>query len=177
MRRRRTRHRTAAQHRWPKLATARSETAPAAFTPPASWPEQLTQRWKVEVGLGYSAPIVAGDRVFAFSRQDDNEVMRGARRRHRQDDSGRPSTPPRSSPIRPPADARHRAEVDAGICRRPAHTLGLSGIVSAFDAASGKLLWQKPPAPVEPLYHTRCSPLVDRGLVTRERRRATATAR
>ena len=44
--------------------------------PPATWPERLTQRWKVEVGLGYSAPIIAGDRVFAFSRQEDSEVMR-----------------------------------------------------------------------------------------------------
>ena len=45
------------------------------------------------------------------------------------------------------------------------YTLGMSGIVTAFDAASGKQLWQKPAPPVEPLYHTAMSPLVDRGLV------------
>ena len=38
-------------------------------------------------------------------------------------------------------------------------------MVTAFDAASGKQLWQKPSPPVEPLYHTAMSPLVDRGLV------------
>jgi outer membrane protein assembly factor BamB len=45
------------------------------------------------------------------------------------------------------------------------YTLGMSGIVTAFDALTGKQLWQKPAPPVEPLYHTAMSPLVDRGLV------------
>ena len=39
-------------------------------------------------------------------------------------------------------------------------TLGISGIVTAFDAASGKQIWQRPHDPVEPLYHTAMSPLV-----------------
>ena len=29
-------------------------------------------------------------------------------------------------------------------------TLGMSGIVTAFDAATGKQIWQKPSPPVEP---------------------------
>ena len=40
-------------------------------------------------------------------------------------------------------------------------TLGMSGMVTAFDAQSGKQIWQKPSPPVEPLYHTAMSPLVD----------------
>jgi outer membrane protein assembly factor BamB len=40
-------------------------------------------------------------------------------------------------------------------------TLGISGIVTAFDATTGKQLWQKPPGSVQPLYHTGMSPLVD----------------
>jgi outer membrane protein assembly factor BamB len=43
--------------------------------------------------------------------------------------------------------------------------LGISGIVTAFDAATGRRLWQKPAPPVEPLFHTAQSALVDRGLV------------
>jgi len=39
-------------------------------------------------------------------------------------------------------------------------TLGISGIVTTFDAASGKQIWQRPHDPVEPLYHTAMSPLV-----------------
>jgi outer membrane protein assembly factor BamB len=41
--------------------------------------------------------------------------------------------------------------------------MGISGIVTAFDAASGKQLWQKPAPRVEQTFHTAQSPLVDRG--------------
>jgi outer membrane protein assembly factor BamB len=40
-------------------------------------------------------------------------------------------------------------------------TLGMSGIVSAFDAETGRQLWQTPASPVHPLYHTAMSPIVD----------------
>src|SRR5207245_5906202 len=66
-----------------------------------------------------------------------------------------------------PAAARH----EKGPKSTPAFaagrlfTLGMSGIVTAFDAATGRQLWQKPASPVGPLYGTSMSPLVDRGLV------------
>jgi outer membrane protein assembly factor BamB len=46
------------------------------------------------------------------------------------------------------------------------YSIGMTGIVTAFDAATGRQLWQKPGAPVVPTYTTHSfSPLVDRGLV------------
>ena len=42
-------------------------------------------------------------------------------------------------------------------------TLGMTGIVSAFDAATGKRLWQTALVEPGPLYHTSMSPLIDRG--------------
>jgi outer membrane protein assembly factor BamB len=149
---------------WPQWRGPNRDGA-ASFSAPAAWPEQLQQKWKVEVGTGYAAPITAGDRVYAFSRQNDDEVMRAldaatgktiwetkynatykpnpaATRTH--------GTGPKSTPTL--ADGR-------------LYTLGMSGLVTAFDAATGKQLWQTPPAKVEPLYHTAMSPVVDRGLV------------
>ena len=42
----------------------------------------------------------------------------------------------------------------------------MTGVVTAFDAATGKQLWQKPGSDVVPMYTTHAfSPLVDRGLV------------
>ena len=41
----------------------------------------------------------------------------------------------------------------------------MTNIVTAFDAATGRQLWQKPASSTQPLYHTAMSPLVDRGLV------------
>ena len=149
---------------WPQWRGAAREGA-AAFTPPASWPERLTQRWKVEVGLGYSAPIIAGDRVFAFSRQDDNEVMRALDAA-----TGKTIWETKYAAVYKPNPAATRTH-GTGPKSTPTfadgrlHTLGMSGTVSAFDAASGKLLWQKPSPPLEPLYHTAMSPVVDRGLV------------
>src|SRR5579864_2420227 len=49
----------------------------SAFTAPKTWPEQLTLKWKVEVGPGYSTPIVVGNRVFTFTRRDGSEVLMG----------------------------------------------------------------------------------------------------
>lgn len=137
----------------------------AAFTVPASWPEALNLKWKVEVGLGYSAPITVGDRVYAYSRQDDHEVMRAldaatgkviweskyvAAFKPNPAATTKHGTGPKSTPTF--ADGR-------------LYTLGMSGMVTAFDAATGKQIWQKPSPPVETLYHTAMSPLVDRGLV------------
>jgi outer membrane protein assembly factor BamB len=44
-------------------------------------------------------------------------------------------------------------------------TLGISGILSALDANTGKVLWRKPAPDTTPLYGTAMSPLVADGLV------------
>src|SRR5262245_17947326 len=54
---------------------ANRDGAAAAFTAPATWPEKLTQKWKVEIGTGYASPLIVGDRLYLFSRQGEDEVM------------------------------------------------------------------------------------------------------
>ena len=39
------------------------------------------------------------------------------------------------------------------------YTLGLGGMVTAFDLATGDIVWQAPAPPVGPLYGTAASPL------------------
>lgn len=137
----------------------------ANFTIPQAWPDALTLRWKVDVGTGYAAPITAGDRVYAFSRQADDEVMRALDAA-----TGKTVWETRYNASYKPNPAATRSH-GTGPKSTPAlaagrlYTLGMTGAVSAFDAATGKLLWQKPGGPIEPLYHTAMSPLVDRGLV------------
>src|SRR5215510_10647384 len=149
---------------WPQWRGPNRDGTLAAFAEPKSWPDQLTKRWKVEIGTGYATPIVVGNRVFAFSRQEDNEVMRAI-------DAGSGkiiwTTSYAARFKMNPATARH----GPGPKSTPTYsngrlfTLGISGIVTAFDANSGKRLWQKPAGPVEPLFHTAQSALVDRGVV------------
>jgi hypothetical protein len=46
------------------------------------------------------------------------------------------------------------------------YSIGMIGTITAWDAASGKQLWQKAGTGVVPMYTTHAfSPLVDRGLV------------
>jgi outer membrane protein assembly factor BamB len=149
---------------WPQWRGPKRDGAIESFRAPASWPERLTERFKVEVGPGYATPILVGDRVFLFSRQGEEEVLTAL-------DSGSGKLLWRTSYPAPfemnPATAKH----GPGPKSSPAFadgrlfTLGMSGIVTAFDAGSGQTLWQKPAPPVEPLYHTATSPLVDGELV------------
>ena len=149
---------------WPQWRGVNRDGS-ATFTSPATWPETLTMKWKVDVGIGYAAPITVGDRVYAFSRQGEDEVMRAldaatgktiwetkynATYKPNPAATGKHGTGPKSTPTF--ADGR-------------LYTLGMTGVVTAFDAPTGKQLWQTQRPAVETLYHTAMSPLVDRGLV------------
>ena len=139
---------------------ARDGNAPG-FAAPATWPESLVQKWRIEVGTGYASPIVVGDRVYVFSRRGDNEgmsahdaatgkelwrfgysapfTMHSAATRHNQG--------PKSTPI---------------YTNGRLLSIGMTGVVTAWDAATGKQLWQKPAGDVVPLYTTHAfSPIVD----------------
>jgi outer membrane protein assembly factor BamB len=149
---------------WPQWRGPNRDGTLPTYAEPKALPDKLTQRWKVEVGTGYATPIIVGNRVFAFSRQEEKEVMRAL-------DAATGKTIWETSYPAPfnmnPATAKH----GPGPKSTPTYadgrlfTLGISGIVTAFDAQSGKILWQKPRGATEPLYHTSQSALVDRGVV------------
>jgi outer membrane protein assembly factor BamB len=149
---------------WPQWRGANRDGS-ATFTAPATWPESLNLKWKVEVGTGYAAPITVGDRVFAFSRQGEDEVMRALDAA-----TGKSVWETKYNASYKPNPAATRTH-GTGPKSTPAFadgrlfTLGMSGIVTAFDAATGKQLWQKSRSTIEPLYHTAMSPLVDGGNV------------
>src|SRR6187455_1960075 len=60
---------------WPQWRGPARDAAVGAFVTPSTWPEQLTRRWNVPVGLGYATPLLVGGRLYQFSRQNDDEVM------------------------------------------------------------------------------------------------------
>lgn len=144
---------------WPQWRGPARDGTVTSFRLPATWPAGLTQQWNREVGLGYATPILIGDRLYLFTREGDDEVMQAL-------DAASGETLWRTSYPAPftmnPATAPHRE----GPKSTPAFadgrlfTLGITGIVSAFDARSGDRLWHKPAPPVEPLYHTGTSPII-----------------
>jgi outer membrane protein assembly factor BamB len=137
----------------------------SGFTAPAAWPQSLTRRWKVEVGEGYASPILVGDRVFTLTRRDDEEVVTAIAAADGRIvwQKGYPA---------PHRIAQGASDHGHGPKSTPLHyqgklfTLGITGIVSAFDASNGRLLWQKPAPAVETLYNNSAmSPIADRGTV------------
>ena len=136
----------------------------AAFVEPETWPEQLNRTWQVDVGTGYGTPIVIGSRVYTFTRQDGDEVLSAV-----DTVTGRVVWSTRyPAPYRANAGTQRHGP---GPKSTPIfydgklYTLGISGIVSAFDTGDGTLLWQHPAPQTDPLYATAMSPLADGGNV------------
>ena len=150
---------------WPQWRGPNRDGIVASFSVPNPWPNQLTLRWKVEVGEGYATPLLFGDNVFMFTREGDEEIMRALDAR-----TGR--TRWQSSYPAPFTYGAGGAEPHGpGPKATPTfkdgnlYTLGLGGVVTAFDAETGAQLWQVAEPPVGPLYGTAMSPLVEQGLV------------
>ena len=53
---------------------SRDGVIPAAVIP-KQWPKSVKRGWEVEVGEGYSSPVVANGRVFLHSRRDPDEIV------------------------------------------------------------------------------------------------------
>jgi len=137
-----------------------------SFTAPRTWPEQLTQRWKIEVGLGYATPLLVGDRIYLFSRQGENEVMSALEAATGKVlwQTGYPVSFTMNS-----SATRHGPgpKSTPAFANGKLYAIGMIGTVTAFDAATGRTLWQKPgTAELMPMYTSHAfSPLIEGGLV------------
>jgi outer membrane protein assembly factor BamB len=150
---------------YPQWRGVNRDGAASAFAEPKSWPERLTLKWKVDVGEGYGTPIVVGNRVYTLTRQAGNEVMTAR-------DADRGTVVWQTSYAAPHKIMSGAAGHGQGPKSTPLffngrlYTLGITGIVSCFTAADGKLLWQKPAPAAETLYsNSAMSPIADNGAV------------
>lgn len=137
----------------------------AGLTAPQTWPETLTAKWKVEIGTGYATPLIVGDRVYEFSRIGENETMTaldaGSGKIVWQTGYAAPFT------MNPAAKQHGQGPKSTPIFfNGRLYSIGMTGTVTAWDAASGKQVWQKPGAGPDMLYTSHAfSPLVDAGHV------------
>ncbi len=151
-------------HDWPQWRGPNRDGAAASFREPASWPEALSEFFKVEVGFGYATPILVGDRIYMYTRQEENEVLLAL-----DADSGNVLwSAPYPAPFEVMSAARRHGPGPKStpvFADGRVFTLGMTGMVTAFDAKTGRQLWQNPSPRVHPLYHTATSPIVDDDVV------------
>jgi outer membrane protein assembly factor BamB len=131
---------------------------------PTAWPLKLTKRWELSVGAGYSSPVIAGDRVVIHARQADREIVRAvsltSAKELWRDEFATPYT------MNPAARAHGPGPKSTPvIAGSRVVTFGISGVLSAFDLESGKVLWRTPAPPAAAEYGTAMSPIVDGPLV------------
>jgi outer membrane protein assembly factor BamB len=109
---------------------------------PSAWPEKLERAWRVEIGEGYSSPVVAGGRAFVHGRRDPEEIVvavdladgkviweqkyQAAFKKNQY--AVEMAKGPNSTPL---------------VIGNRLFTLGVSGMLNAWDTASGKLLWTR----------------------------------
>jgi len=145
---------------WPQWRGPNRDGAVASFREPSAWPETLKQQWRVDVGLGYATPLVVGQRIYLFTRRGEEEVMTAL-------DAASGKVIWRTGYAAPFTMVGATARHSAGPKSTPVHadgrlfSLGMTNIVTAFDAATGKQLWQKPATSTQPAFHTAMSPVVD----------------
>src|SRR5205814_9375287 len=60
---------------WPQWRGPNRDGKVTGFTPPATWPKALAQKWKTTVGEGDSSPALVGDRLYVFTRQGADEFL------------------------------------------------------------------------------------------------------
>ena len=135
---------------------------------PARWPKVLARTWKREVGEGHASPVVAGERVFIFSRQGNREVVRAlgladGREFWRQE---------YKAPYKVVSVAREHGK---GPKSTPVVsgdflvTFGINGILTCWKTSSGQARWRREfsrnHATTAPLYGQATSPIVDGGRV------------
>ena len=114
------------------------------FQVPLKWSKNLSSKWSVQVGSGYASPLLVNDKIFIHTRRGNHEwatclnfetgktiwskkylapfKMGGGGEKH--------GKGPKAHPV-----------FNDGIF----YTMGISGILSAWKAENGELIWRKVP--------------------------------
>jgi outer membrane protein assembly factor BamB len=150
---------------WTQWRGPNRDGAVKDFVPPAVWPEKLKPIWKTEVGSGYSSPVVFKDRAWIHTRKGEEEFVSCLDLK-----SGKVVWT-KSYPVSF-AKNQYATQMGKGPHSTPAlhdgklYTLGVTAILSCFDANTGELKWRKEfgaPDTSKMFCGTAFSPVIDQG--------------
>lgn len=138
----------------------------SAKNAPVTWPEKLDRVWRVEIGEGYSSPVVSAGRAFVHSRRDPEEVVTAINLAdgkvvwEQKYQAGFKKN-------------QYAVEMAKGPHATPLvigdrlFTLGVTGMLNAWDTATGRKLWTRDFSPSidtsKLFYGTAASPLAVNG--------------
>jgi len=153
---------------WPQWRGPNRDGAVSRSAAPASWPEQLKPRWKVTIGEGHSSPILVNKSIYVFTRQQGREFLSAIDL-----ESGKIvwqqsySAPYTMNPAAVShGEGPKSTPVFAG---GRLYTFGISGILTCWDAGTGKVEWRKEltsqHSGTSPDYGSAMSPVVDSGML------------
>jgi len=153
---------------WSQWRGPNRDGVAANFHEPKAWPEKLTVKWKVAIGEGYASPLYANGKILEFARQGDSEVAMAI------DPANgkilwRESYPAEYKPVDAAAKHGKGPKSTPLYYDGKLYTFGISGILSAFDAATGKVAWTKDYSKdfkaTWPMFGTSMSPVAADGLI------------
>ena len=113
----------------------------ASAAVPKSWPSSVTRVWRVDVGEGYSSPIVANGRAFVHSRRDPEELVTAV-------DMQSGTVLWQQKYQAPFAKNQYATSMAKGPNSTPLvlgdviYTLGATGVLSAWRVGDGTLIWR-----------------------------------
>jgi outer membrane protein assembly factor BamB len=144
---------------WPQWRGPNRDNKVMGFTPPPTWPQALTQKWKTAVGVGDASPVLVGDRLYVFTREGGDEVIRcldaaDGKVVWQEKYTAVAVTGPAASH---PGPRSTPAVAEGKVC-----TLGVGGVLTCLDAATGKVVWRKD-TKAWPRFFTASSPLILEG--------------
>lgn len=143
---------------WPQWRGPNRDNKLVGFNEPKTWPKELTKKWQITVGVGESSPVLVGDKVYVFGRQDGNEVLtcldaasnkviwRQAYPAAFQARGDQAYPGPRSTPA---------------VGEGKIVTLGVNGLLICRDVATGTEIWRTDKG--FPQFHTSTSPIIADG--------------
>jgi outer membrane protein assembly factor BamB len=143
---------------WPQWRGIGRDGKVTGFKAPSTWPAELKQEWKVQVGFGDATPVLSGNKIYLNTRQGADEVVLCLDAL-----SGKELWKYQyaSTAVTGPAAAHPGPRSTPAVSNGKIVTFGASAILSCLDATTGKLVWKREnPANTVPQFFTGMSPLI-----------------
>jgi outer membrane protein assembly factor BamB len=147
---------------WPQWRGPNRDGKAVGFAAPTTWPKELSEKWKVPIGDGVATPALVGDKLFVFTRQGDDEIIRCLDAA-----SGKELWQHKyaAAPAEGPAGRFPGPRASPTVANGKVLTVGVRGKLTCLDAASGKVAWEKDDfAGTWPQFFSASSPIVVDGL-------------